>query len=41
MKAVVHVAKESTVTYVDVGGVVKLKLSQMRKPQLVHDEAKQ
>ena len=37
MKGVVYVAEEAAVTYVDVGGVVKLKPSRMRKPQLVEE----
>ena len=40
MKGVVYVAKESAVTYVDLGGVVKLKPSRMRKPQLVSERSK-
>ena len=40
MKGVVYVAKESAVTYVDVGGIVELKPSRMRKPQLVEELSK-
>ena len=40
MKGVVYVAKESAVTYIDVGGIVKLKPSRMRKPQLVEELSK-
>ena len=32
MKIVVYLAEESAVTYVDVGGIVELKPSRMRKP---------
>ena len=41
MKSVVHVAEKSAVTYVDVGGVVKLKPSRMeKKNQLVEELSK-
>ena len=40
MNGVVYVAEEYAVTYVDVGGVVKLKPSRMRKPQLVAELTK-
>ena len=40
MKIVVYLAEESAVTYVDVGGIVELKPSRMRKPQLVEELSK-
>ena len=40
MKSVVYVAEKSAVTYVDVGGVVKLKPSRMEKHQLVEELSK-
>ena len=36
IKGVVYVAEESAVTCVDVGGVVRLKPSRMRKPLVAH-----
>lgn len=40
MKIVVYLAEESAVTYVDVGGIVELKPSRMRKPRLVEELSK-